>query len=159
MYECLFDVQYWGVDGEALFAKAAELGIEYVRVGAVDFDPESLRNILPNAVRELERLRQAAGDSGTVYVHCTAGLGRAPAVIIAWLFWFSSMDLDDAYEHLTSIRPCGPKKESIRGATFDVLDHRHRDEFAHLPADAWRYLSADDRAEISQRLFGFAENN
>ncbi len=153
------DLEYWGVDGDALFAKAAELGIEYVRVQAVDFDPESLRTILPNAVREVERLRQAAGESGKVYVHCTAGLGRAPAVIIAWLYWFTSMDLDDAYAHLTSIRPCGPKKESIRGASYDILDERHRDEFPRLPADAWKYLSASDRELIAQRLFDFADNN
>lgn len=153
------DLEYWGVDGDALFAKAAELGIEYVRVGAADFDPDSLRSILPSAVRELERLRQAADESGKVYVHCTAGLGRAPAVIIAWIYWFTSMDLDDAYTYLTSIRPCGPKKESIRGATFDILDQRHRDEFPGLPEEAWRYLSASDRALIAQRLFDFADNN
>ena len=62
------------------------------------------------------------------------------------------MDLDEAYAHLTSIRPCGPKGEAIRGATFDVLDDRHAHEFVHLPADAWRYLSAADRAVIAQRL-------
>lgn len=30
-----------------------------------------------------------------VYVHCTAGLGRAPAVVIAYLFWFKDMGLDE----------------------------------------------------------------
>ena len=149
------DLDYWGVDGHALFAKAAELGIDYVRIGAVDFDPHSLRNVLPNAVRELERMRQTDGKSGTTYVHCTAGLGRAPATVIAWIYWCTSMDLDDAYAHLTSIRPCGPKIEAIRGATFDVLDHRHASEFEGLPIDAWRYLSADDRRRIAQRLFDF----
>ena len=152
------DLEYWGVDGDALFAKAAELGMDYVRVEAVDFDPDSLRSILPRAVRELERLRRNAGDTGDVYVHCTAGLGRAPAVIIAWLYWFTTMDLDEAYAHLTSVRPCGPRKESIRGATFDILDDRHRDEFPSLPDDAWRFLSAADRLNIAQRLFEFQHN-
>lgn len=44
-----------------------------------------------------------------VYVHCTAGLGRAPAVCIAYLYWWCGMELDQAYQHLTDIRPCGPK--------------------------------------------------
>ena len=44
-----------------------------------------------------------------MYVHCTAGLGRAPAVCIAYLFWWCGMDLDEAYAYLTNIRPCGPK--------------------------------------------------
>lgn len=36
-----------------------------------------------------------------VYVHCTAGLGRAPAVCIAYVHWFGehhgvgALDLDD----------------------------------------------------------------
>ena len=47
-----------------------------------------------------------------VYVHCTAGLGRAPAVCIAYLYWWCGMDLDAGYEYLTNIRPCGPK---VRG--------------------------------------------
>lgn len=39
-----------------------------------------------------------------VYVHCTAGLGRAPAVIIAYLFWFKDMGLDEVRSHLISIK-------------------------------------------------------
>ena len=54
--------------------------------------------------------------SSRVYVHCTAGLGRAPAVCIAYMYWFGARDLDGAYNHLTSVRPCGPKKDAIRGA-------------------------------------------
>ena len=58
---------------------------------AVDFDPHSLRNILPRAAAIVhERLQR--GDR--LYVHCTAGLGRAPAVCIAYLYWFQGMTLD-----------------------------------------------------------------
>jgi hypothetical protein len=57
------------------------------------------------AVREQERSR-AMGKK--VYVHCTAGLGRSPAVAIASLYWFTDMQLDEAYAYLTGIRPCGP---------------------------------------------------
>ena len=30
-----------------------------------------------------------------VYVHCTAGLGRAPAACIAWMYWFGDRQLDE----------------------------------------------------------------
>jgi protein-tyrosine phosphatase len=70
----------------------------------VDFDPHSLRATLPTAVAALERARR---NHGRVYVHCTAGLGRSPAVAIAALYWFTDMDLDTAYMYLTGIRPCG----------------------------------------------------
>ena len=38
------------------------------------------------------------------------GLGRSPAVAIAALYWLTPMQLDEAYEFLTGIRPCGPSK-------------------------------------------------
>ena len=43
---------------------------------------------------------------GRVYVHCTAGLGRAPAVIIAYLFWFTDMGLDEVSCLLPSLGDC-----------------------------------------------------
>ena len=55
---------------------------------------------------------------------CTAqpAWGRAPAVCIAFMYWFSHYtSLDAAYTHLTSIRPCGPKRDAIRGATYDMM--------------------------------------
>ena len=30
-----------------------------------------------------------------------AGLGRAPATALAWMWWFKDWHLEDAYEHLT----------------------------------------------------------
>ena len=30
-----------------------------------------------------------------VYIHCTAGLGRAPAACIAWMYWFGNRQLDE----------------------------------------------------------------
>ena len=57
---------------------------------ARDFDPNSLREELPKAVCGLQR---AISEGKTVYVHCTAGLGRAPAVVIAYLFWFHGMNV------------------------------------------------------------------
>lgn len=57
---------------------------------AVDFDPHSLRNFLPRMVAVIEH---NVSEGRTVYVHCTAGLGRAPASAIAYLFWFHDMDV------------------------------------------------------------------
>jgi hypothetical protein len=141
------DAEHWGVDlGRVRRHTEHRLGREgsHLRVPAKDFDGDSLRLVLPRAVallqRELEQGRR-------VYVHCTAGLGRAPAVAIAWRYWFyrgdededeeeaeeqegeeegegegpSSFSLDAAYGAVTSIRPCGPRRESIRGATVDLL--------------------------------------
>lgn len=58
----------------------------------VDFDGESLRRTLPRIVLTLEG---ALSAGGRVYIHCTAGLGRAPAACIAWLYWFGGRQLDE----------------------------------------------------------------
>ena len=62
---------------------------------------------------------QVAPTVGRVYVHCTAGLGRAPAVCIAYMYWFLGLELDVAYKRLTDIRPCGPKVCVRGGETPD----------------------------------------
>ena len=64
---------------------------------AVDFDPHSLRHVLPQAGRVIQASLQQ--QPGRVYVHCTAGLGRAPAACIAHRFWFSDQQLEEVSSH------------------------------------------------------------
>ena len=101
-------------------ARCAAVGVEHVRRPTRDFDAASLRLSIPTAVAALETSVYAGRR---VYVHCTAGLGRAPAVAIAFLYWFDprGLTLDAAYAAVTSKRPCGPKREAIRGATYDLV--------------------------------------
>ena len=97
-------------------------------------------------------LERARRQHGRVYVHCTAGLGRSPAVAIAALYWFTDMDLDTAYMYLTGIRPCGPNKDAIRGATYDLLAGGRWEGFSQLPADAYSSISDDERELSRERL-------
>ena len=46
-----------------------------------DFDPYDLRMRLPIAVAQLNRAIEQ--NKGTAYIHCTAGLGRAPGVAVS----------------------------------------------------------------------------
>lgn len=57
---------------------------------ARDFDPNSLRYELPKIVSVIDR---CISEGSKVYVHCTAGLGRAPGAAIAYLYWFRDMDV------------------------------------------------------------------
>ena len=147
------DMQYWGVNVEDVKRSCERLGINHIRRSARDFDPHSLRRTLPGAVKALQEAL-LRNPTGSVYVHCTAGLGRAPGVCIAHRYWFSSgessVQLDVAYKQLTEIRPCGPKRDAIRGATFDMMDHRQWHEFDHLPQDAWASLSDEQKAHIQR---------
>lgn len=154
------DLAHWRVDAGTLRAAASDLGVTMLRAPAVDFDPHSLRATLPNAVALLLQA-QAAGRR--VYVHCTAGLGRAPAAVIAALFWQGLgvlgpaagdglADLDEAYRYVTAIRPCGPSRDAIRGATGDLLLGHHAGCLIARGEGAFVHLNPHDRAAIVGRL-------
>jgi len=52
---------------------------------------------------------------------CPAGLGRAPATALAYMYWLRGWQLPAALEKLTSVRACSPRIEAIRAATADLL--------------------------------------
>lgn len=145
------DVEYWGIDLQSIIRRCCELEIRHMRRPAKDFDPDSLRNALPEAVSSLEWA--ISEGKGRVYVHCTAGLGRAPAVAIAYLFWFCGMNLNEAYDMLTSKRPCGPNKRAIRGATYDLAKNDPwKEPFESLPEYAFEDIADWERNMIQNRV-------
>ncbi|XVF81995.1 hypothetical protein PTKIN_Ptkin16aG0007500 [Pterospermum kingtungense] len=145
------DIEFWGIDLQSIVKRCRELGIRHMRRPARDFDPDSLRNELPRAVSSLEWA--ISEGKGKVYVHCTAGLGRAPAVAIAYMFWFRGMKLNTAYEALTSKRPCGPNKSAIRGATYDLArNDPWKEPFESLPENAFEGIADWERKLIQDRV-------
>ncbi|GJN30028.1 hypothetical protein PR202_gb18302 [Eleusine coracana subsp. coracana] len=84
-----------------------------------DFDAFDLRLRLPAVVSKLHKLVNLNG--GVTYIHCTAGLGRAPAVALAYMFWILGYSLNEGHQLLQSKRACFPKLEAIKLATADIL--------------------------------------
>ncbi|PSC72542.1 phosphoglucan phosphatase amyloplastic [Micractinium conductrix] len=114
------DMAYFELDINPILERCAARGdVHHMRHRIRDFDPFSLRMELPGAVAALAQ--SAAANGGTAYVHCTAGLGRAPATSLAYMWWFKGWHLEDAYDYLTGIRPCKPNVNAIRCAAADVL--------------------------------------
>uniref|UniRef100_A0A1J3CAN0 Phosphoglucan phosphatase LSF2, chloroplastic n=1 Tax=Noccaea caerulescens TaxID=107243 RepID=A0A1J3CAN0_NOCCA len=146
------DIEYWGIDLESLVRRCKELGIRHMRRPAKDFDPLSLRSQLPKAVSSLEWA--VSQGQGRVYVHCTAGLGRAPAVSIAYMYWFCDMNLNTAYDALVSKRQCGPNKGAIRGATYDLAkkNDQWKEPFENLPENAFEDIADWERELIQERV-------
>ncbi|KAJ1429781.1 Tyrosine specific protein phosphatases domain [Sesbania bispinosa] len=145
------DVEYWGVDLKSIIRRCRKLEITHMRRPAIDFDPNSLRRELPKAVSSLDWA--ISEGKGRVYVHCTAGLGRAPAVAIAYLFWFRGMNLNTAYDMLTSKRPCGPNKKAIRGATYDLAkDDPWKEPFESLSEHVFEDVADWERNLIQNRV-------
>jgi protein-tyrosine phosphatase len=120
------DLEYFGIDVNAIASRCAERGdIRHVRFPIRDFDPFELRRLLPRAVARLALAHRPPGqpgsEGGSVYIHCTAGMGRAPAAALAYMTWLRGWGLDPAYAHLRASRACSPKIEAVRAATTDLL--------------------------------------
>ncbi|NQT15312.1 MAG: dual specificity protein phosphatase family protein [Planctomycetes bacterium] len=90
--------------------------IEVRRVPITDFDHDDLTTCLPEGVRQLAELIDAGH---TVYCHCTAGIGRSPSVVVAYLNWIEGRDLDEAAALVRGRRPCSPDLRAIRLAGRD----------------------------------------
>jgi protein-tyrosine phosphatase len=105
-----------GLDWDAVHNQYQARDLVVARWPIRDFDPHDLRQRLAGAVEQLHAL---LGVGHRVYVHCTAGIGRAPGVAIAYLTWIQGWDLERAYRFVTEQRACAPYIEAIRQATLD----------------------------------------
>ena len=94
-----------GIDLEALRSAASACGILFHRFPVADCNPASLSAQLGPILRTLALL-DAAGH--VIYVHCNAGLNRAPTVAIAHLHARGGLDLERACALVKSRRACGP---------------------------------------------------
>ncbi|XVF82977.1 hypothetical protein PTKIN_Ptkin16aG0095700 [Pterospermum kingtungense] len=114
------DLEYFGVDIGAIQDYAKKCGdIEHIRAQIRDFDAFDLRMRLPAVVSKLHKAINRNG--GVTYIHCTAGLGRAPAVALAYMFWVQGYKLSEAHSLLLSKRSSFPKLDAIKSATADIL--------------------------------------
>jgi hypothetical protein len=111
---------------DEITAECAALGnrIWYQRVLIQDESKESLRINLPEAVGILNRaIQEKAKEPGeTVYLHCCRGIGRSPSVAVAYLYWFTDMDLNPADALVRAARHVAvPNLLAIREATNNIL--------------------------------------
>ncbi len=109
------DMRSLNLDWGSLQDHYTASGIELRRVPVRDFDPTDLREKLPECVRVLDQLLK---EGRLVYVHCTAGAGRSPTVVIAHLHWCRNWDLDEAVAFVKKYRTCSPNVETIRLASL-----------------------------------------
>lgn len=87
------------------------VGIEAHRIPMPDGQAEALLQVLDDAIAWLAE-QSRAGRS--VYVHCNAGVNRAPTVAIAYLHVVRGMELEEACRHVTSLRTCVPYLSVLR---------------------------------------------
>jgi len=128
---------YWGIDYAAMRRYGADLGLTMHRCPVRDFDIADQCARLPHAVAALARLRSAGHRT---YVHCTAGLGRAPLTVLGYLTWLEGLSPDFAIGLIDAARPGAvPAWEAYLGCRDDLLA-RHR---TRIEARAYELHEAD----------------
>ena len=82
-----------------------EMEIAVYRFGILDYDDDDLLEKLPGAV---DLLAEIISDKHQVYVHCTAGKQRSPAIVAGYLAWPGHRGLEWAMKRVTTARDCDP---------------------------------------------------
>jgi len=67
----------------------------------------------------VDTLVQLLAAGHTVYLHCTAGIGRSPTVAIGYLHYYLGWQLDAAVRYVKQVRQCSPHVEALRRAILD----------------------------------------
>jgi len=87
-----------------------EQGLAFHRIPVPDGDDRNLAVRLAEIVELLGRLIDAGGR---VYLHCNAGLNRAPTVAIAYLHVRAGLPLEDARDEVKRLRHCVPYMRAL----------------------------------------------
>ncbi len=104
------DNRRWGIPWAELEAAYADRHVVVERQPIRDFDGDDLVCRVEQAVDVLDRLL-AVGHR--VYLHCTAGQQRSPAVAIGFLVRHRGLSLDEAVARITRRRQCAPDLEAL----------------------------------------------
>ncbi|HUN58001.1 MAG TPA: dual specificity protein phosphatase family protein [Candidatus Binataceae bacterium] len=99
------DLRINALDAVTLSDLAARHQMRYVRTPIQDGSADDVAARLVVALADLDALIKS-GDR--VYLHCNAGLNRAPTLAIAWLRAYGGMSLNEALAHVKRRRACGP---------------------------------------------------
>lgn len=115
---------YWGIEEAQMRHAGAELGLVMVRRPIRDFDIPDMRRHLPDAIAMLAHL-QAAGHR--TYVHCTAGMSRAPLTVLGYLTLVEGYTPEVAIRLILAGRAeAVPAWEAYHGCLEDLVK-RHRE--------------------------------
>mmetsp|Transcript_39351 Transcript_39351/g.47694 ORF Transcript_39351/g.47694 Transcript_39351/m.47694 type:complete len:414 (+) Transcript_39351:205-1446(+) len=116
------DMAWWDLDIKPIQRRAAETGMNHLRMPLRDFDAMDIRSNIASLISALSpEMTSLKAEGKSLYVHCTAGLGRAPVVALAYMHWIEGTPLEDAYSSLFAVRRCHPQLKAIREATCDLL--------------------------------------
>jgi len=95
-----------GLSHAKLESWCIQYGLVFRRVPIVDYDPADLHAHLPMAVDSLYTL---ISDGHRVYLHCNAGINRAPTTAAAYLWRHRGFPLNGGIAWVKARRTCEPE--------------------------------------------------
>lgn len=141
------------IDYRTLRRYGERAGLRMVRRPIRDFDVVDMRRHLASAVATLDGLLR---EGRRVYVHCTAGTGRSPLVVLSYLALVERCDPAASLAFMRSRRSevC-PSLEAYYGCRQD-LSQRYKDRIARrideLAAGGARVSATDARNEAEAQV-------
>lgn len=99
-----------GVDPVDAVRMARNAGLGFQRVAIRDYDVRSMAAEVPSAVRKLLYLLQ---QDRVVYVHCAAGINRAPTVVAGALALRHSLTGEQACSWVVALHPSAPDRHVV----------------------------------------------
>jgi len=114
-----YDFKAHRIDWKKLQSTYQYNDITVQRFPVIDFDEADLGNKLAEPVKALNQL---LNQGHRVYVHCNAGICRAPATVLGYLCHYRDMSIEQGLEYIRSNRPhVNPYKKAVKQA-LDQLE-------------------------------------
>ncbi len=115
--ECL---SFWRIDYQEMLRAGKELGMRMERCQIRDFDVHDMRRRLPLAV---SLLADMLSSGHRVYVHCTAGVGRAPLAVLGYLCLMEDYPQEMAVRIIQRGRHAAqPSSTALEGCLEDLTE-------------------------------------
>ena len=111
---------FWDIKYATMYRTGTVRGLMMERCPIKDFDVQDVRKRLPKAILMLANMLTL---EHRVYVHCTAGMGRAPTVVLGYLTLVEGYSPDDAIHLILKGRPGSvPAWEAYYGCRKDLVE-------------------------------------
>lgn len=108
------------VDWPTMQALYGDHELSAYRYPILDFDEVDLGNKVAEPIKKLHALRL---DNEKVYIHCNAGICRAPAVVLGYLCHYEGMTIESALRQIRIAREvANPFKSAVKKALTNMAE-------------------------------------
>lgn len=106
------DFKNYKIDFDEISNAYQTVDIQFYRFPITDFDAVDMSKKLVEPVQMLANLLD---QDHRVYVHCNAGICRAPGTVLGYLHAYKGMDLDEGLAYMREKRPMvNPYMDAVR---------------------------------------------